>query len=142
MNVLKDGTAGIYGVRAANGVVLITTKKGSYNSKTNFSFDAYYGIQETTKKVRPAKCYRVCDLKNEAFVAGGQAPPFGNVNLGKGTDWQDEVFDTAPIESYSLSVTGGAEKSSYSIGGSYLRQEGIVGGSKASFERIGGRLNL
>ena len=142
VNVLKDGTAGIYGVRAANGVILITTKKGSFNSKTSFSFDAFYGVQETTKKLDLLNATEYAILKNEAFVAGGQAPPFNDVNLGEGTDWQDEVFETAPIESYSLNVTGGGEKSSYSVGGSYLRQEGIVGGSQASFERIGGRLNF
>ena len=142
VNVLKDASAGIYGVRAANGVILITTKKGEFNAKTNFSFDAYYGIQETTKKLDLLNATEYAILKNEAFVAGGQAPPFSNVNLGEGTDWQNEVFEAAPIESYSLNVTGGGEKSSYSIGGSYLKQEGIVGGPKASFERIGGRLNF
>ncbi len=142
VNVLKDGTSGIYGVRAANGVILITTKKGKLNAKPSFTFDAFYGVQETSKKLDLLNATEYAILKNEAFVAGGQAPPFSNINLGEGTDWQDEVFETAPIESYSISTSGGSEKTTYSIGGSYLKQDGIVGGPKATFERIGARLNF
>lgn len=142
INVLKDGTAGIYGVRAANGVILITTKKGKLNAKPSFNFDGFYGVQETARKLELLNATEYAILKNEAFVAGGQVPPFSNINLGEGTDWQDEVFETAPMESYNLSVNGGSEKSSYSIGGSYLKQEGIVGGPKAKFERVGARLNF
>ena len=142
VNVLKDGTAGIYGVRAANGVILITTKKGKLNAKPSFTFDAFYGVQETARKLDLLNATEYAILRNEAYVAGGFSPPYDNVNLGEGTDWQNEVYGTAPMSSYNFSVNGGTDKSTYSIGGSYLNQEGIVGGPKAMFERLGARLNF
>lgn len=142
INVLKDGTAGIYGVRAANGVIMIETKKGKRNSAPKFTLSGYYGVQEVAKKLDLLNAREYAILKNEAFAAGGQAPPFNNTELGEGTDWQDQIFDTAPVQNYNLTVTGGGEKSSYSIGGSYFSQEGIVGGDKALFDRYNARLNF
>jgi len=134
VNVLKDGTAGIYGVRAANGVILIETKKGNLGSKPRLDFSGYYGVQETARKLDLLNAREFAILKNEAFAAGGQPMPFNNVELGEGTNWQDAVFQTAPIQEYNMTVTGGSEKTSYSIGGSYFSQQGIVGGPKANFE--------
>jgi len=142
VNVLKDGTAGIYGVRAANGVVLIETKSGARNSKTSFTFDGYYGVQQVNSKLDLLNAEEYAVLKNEAFAAGGQTPPFNNTALGEGTDWQDQVFEEAPIQNYNFNMSGGGDKSSYSIGGSYFSQEGIVGGDKATFDRYNGRLNF
>lgn len=142
INVLKDGTAGIYGVRAANGVILIETKKGKLNTGPRFNFEGYYGVQEAANQLDLLNAREYAILKNEAFAAGGQTPPFNNVELGEGTDWQDEVFQTAPMQNYNLNVSGGSEKTSYSIGGSYFSQEGIVGGSKAVFDRYNARLNF
>jgi len=142
VNVLKDGTAGIYGVRAANGVILIETKKGNLNTKPSLTFGAYYGVQQTARKLDLLDAREYAILKNEAFAAGGQNRPFNNTNLGTGTDWQNEVFQEAPIQEYNLTVTGGSEKTSYSIGGSYFGQQGIVGGPKANFERYNARINF
>ena len=142
VNVLKDASAAIYGVRGANGVVIITTKQGKRNSKSTFEFSGYIGSQETTKKLDLLKGREFADLKNEAFAAGGQTIPFPNVDLGKGTDWQDDIFQTSPIQNYNLSASGGSEKSNYSIGGSYLDQKGIVGGDKASYKRYNARVNF
>ncbi|WMN10872.1 TonB-dependent receptor [Marivirga salinae] len=142
INVLKDGTAGIYGVRAANGVVIIETKKGKKNTKPSLNFSGYYGVQRTAKKLDLLNATEYATLKNEAFVAGNQTPPFNNTNLGEGTDWQDLVFQDAPIQNYNLSVSGGTEKTTYNIGGSYFGQEGIVGGDKAFFERYNARVNF
>lgn len=142
VNVLKDGTAGIYGVRAANGVILIETKKGNLGSKPRLDFDTYYGVQQTARKLDLLNAREYAILKNEAFAAGGQAMPFNNVELGDGTNWQDAVFQDAPIQEYNLTLTGGSEKTSYSIGGSYFSQEGIVGGPKANLERINARINF
>lgn len=142
VNVLKDGTAGIYGVRAANGVILIETKKGRSNAKPSVDFNAYYGTQQTARKLDLLNAREYAILKNEAFAAGGQPMPFANPNLGEGTDWQQAVFTDAPIQEYNLTVTGGTEKSTYSIGGSYFSQQGIVGGAKANFERYNGRINF
>ncbi|WP_439483136.1 SusC/RagA family TonB-linked outer membrane protein [Cyclobacterium plantarum] len=142
VNVLKDGTAGIYGVRAANGVILIETKKGNLGTKPRLDFNAYYGVQQTARKLDLLNAREFAILKNEAYAAGGQALPFNNVELGEGTNWQDAVFQESPIQEYNLTVTGGSEKTSYSIGGSYFAQEGIVGGPKANFERYNARINF
>jgi TonB-dependent starch-binding outer membrane protein SusC len=142
INVLKDGTAAIYGVRAANGVIIITTKQGKRNSATTLEFNGYFGQQETAKQLNLLNATEYAVLKNEAYAAGGQTPPFSNTNIGAGTDWQKEVFQSAPIRNYNLNLTGGGEKSSYSIGGSYFDQEGIVGGEKAGYRRYNVRVNF
>lgn len=142
LTVLKDATAGIYGVRAANGVIIVTTKKGAKNSKAKISFDGYYGLQETSNKLDVLNATEYAVLKNEAAAAGGNTPPFNNTNLGTGTDWQNEVFGTAPIQNYNLSARGGNDKSTYAIGGSYFNQEGIVGGPKSEYSRYNGRVNF
>lgn len=142
VNVLKDGTAGIYGVRAANGVILIETKKGTLNSRASLDFSAYYGVQQTARQLDMLNARQYAVLKNEAFAAGGLRRPFNNTELGEGTDWQQAVFQDAPIQEYNLTATGGSEKTSYSIGGSYFAQQGIIGGPKASFERYNARVNF
>jgi len=143
INVLKDATAGIYGVRAANGVVLITTKTGRKNSKLKFSYDAFGGYQQTSRTIPVLNATEYALLTNEAFAAGGQSNPFPNVSgLGTGTDWQDEVFQNAPIINHNITVTGGTEKSTFSFGSSLLTQDGIVGGDKANFKRFTSRINF
>src|SRR5690606_3433272 len=117
INVLKDATAAIYGVRAANGVIMVTTKQGKRNSKTSIDFSGYYGIQETAKKIDLLNAREFAILKNETFGAGGLTHPYNNVSVGRGTDWQNEVFQQAPIQNYNLTLSGGTEKSAYSIGG-------------------------
>ena len=140
INVLKDATAGIYGVRAANGVILITTKSGTLNTELKVELDAYTGIQETSRKLPLLNATEYAVLINEAYAAGGENPPFPNYrNLGEGTDWQDEVFSTAPISDININASGGGEKSRYSFGAAYFNQEGIVGGGKSEFERITAR---
>ncbi len=142
MSVLKDATAGIYGVNAANGVILITTKSGKLVGKPVITFDSYYGVQETARKIPVLSATEYAVLANEAFANGGQAPPFTNLaGLGRGTDWQDQVFDQAPVENYQFSVRGSSEKSTYSFGAGYFSQEGIVGRDKSSFDRFTAKLN-
>ena len=142
INVLKDATAGIYGVRAANGVILITTKSGRKNSDLSFELNSYTGFQTTSKRMSLLNATEYGVIVNEAYASGGDTPPFNDLSiLGEGTDWQDEVFRTAAISNVDFSVHGGGEKSTYSIGGSYLTQDGIVGGGKANFERATARLN-
>lgn len=142
VNVLKDATAAIYGVQAANGVILIETKKGRKNTAPTLEFSGYYGIQEEARQLDLLNAQEYAILKNEAFVAGGQPLPFANTGLGEGTPWQDRVFEQAPMQNYNLSVSGGTEKTTYNIGASYFGQDGIVGGPKANFERINGRINF
>mgnify|MGYP001345339008 FL=1 len=81
-------------------------------------------------------------VKNNAFANGKQPLPFPNTQLGEGTNWQDSVFVTAPIQNYNLSISGGNGATRYSIGGSYFKQDGIVGADKASFERYNARVNM
>ena len=143
INVLKDATAGIYGVRAANGVVLITTKTGRKNQKLKFSYDAYGGYQETSRTIPVLNATEYAVIVNEAAAAGGQSNPFPQFgNLGAGTDWQNEVFQRAPILNHNITITGGTEKSAYSFGSSLLTQDGVVGGSKANFKRFTSRINF
>ena len=143
INVLKDATAGIYGVRAANGVILITTKTGRKNSKLRVSYDAWGGFQETTREIPVMNATEYAVFVNEAFAAGGGQVPYPDLSgLGSGTDWQGEVFQTAPIFNHNLTLSGGGEKSTVSFGLSYLTQDGIVGGSKSNFNRYTARLNF
>ncbi len=142
INVLKDATAGIYGVRAANGVILITTKSGKKNQELKFELDTYTGFQETTRKIPVLNATEYGLIINEAFAAGGSTSPFPNVAaLGEGTDWQDEIFRTAAISNVNFSMSGGGGSSSYSAAASYLTQDGIAGGSGAGFDRFTGRMN-
>lgn len=143
INVLKDATAGIYGVRAANGVVLITTKTGRRNSELKFSYDAYGGFQQTSRTIPVLNATEYAVLINEAFAANGEPNPFPNIaGLGVGIDWQEDVFQTAPIFNHNLTINGGSEKSTYSFGASLLTQDGIVGGNKANFKRYTTRVNF
>jgi TonB-linked SusC/RagA family outer membrane protein len=142
VNVLKDGTAGIYGVRAANGVILITTKKGKAGSPPQLEVSGFFGVQNTSKQLSVLNATEYAVIKNNAFTNGGQTPPFSNTSLGEGTDWQSQVFQSAPLQSYNASLSGGTEKTTYSIGGSYYTQDGIVGLDKTNFTRINGRANV
>lgn len=136
INVLKDATAGIYGVQAANGVILITTKSGKVNSELKFQLDTYSGFQTTSKKL---------DLLNARDFALYVNDAADNTEFfvypSEGTDWQDEVFETAAIHSVNFSGNGGTEKSAYGFGISYLNQDGIVGGDKNNYERLTARIN-
>jgi TonB-linked SusC/RagA family outer membrane protein len=143
INILKDATAGIYGVLAANGVIIITTKTGRKNSDFKFTLNSYTGLQSTTREIPVLNATEYALLANEAFAANGDAVPFTNIAaLGQGTNWQDEVFQTAFISSTDITINKGTEKSTYSFGASYLDQDGIVGGDKANFNRFTVRLNF
>jgi TonB-linked SusC/RagA family outer membrane protein len=145
INVLKDAaSSAIYGARGANGVVLITTRNGKKNQEGKIRYEAYFGMQSTWKKTNLLSAEEYAILSNEAHIAAGvkPLPEFSNpAALGKGTNWLDAIFATAPMTSHQLSLTGGSDKSTYSISGNYFNQEGIVGGSKAAFQRYTVRLN-
>ena len=141
IEILKDASAtAIYGSRGANGVVLITTKKGR-DGKGSISFNAYYGVQQVTRKLDLLNAEQYANLVNDAQINAGQNPVYVNPNsLGKGTDWQEELFRIAPISDYQLTFSGGDEKSKFSLSGGYFNQEGIVLGS--DFERYSFRSNV
>tara|TARA_R110002050_G_scaffold54303_4_gene122947 strand:+ start:34779 stop:37805 length:3027 start_codon:yes stop_codon:yes gene_type:complete len=137
MNILKDATAGIYGVRAANGVILITTKTGRKGMPLTIEYNAYTGFQQTTRKIPLLNASEYAVIINEGYAAAGSTPPFTNISaLGVGTDWQDEAFQSAPVFNHNITFRGGKEKSSYSYSASFLTQDGIVGGKKSNFTRF------
>lgn len=144
ITVLKDAQAAIYGTIGANGIILVTTKMGKKNSKTKVSFNSYAGFQETSRKLPTLNATEYALLLNESYANGGRPLPYPNVSgLGSGTDWQKEVFQKgAPIINNDLTITGGSDKITYSISGSHLDQEGIVGGDKSGFLRNTARLGL
>ena len=143
MTVLKDAQASIYGIKGANGVVLVTTKTGKKNTAPKFSYNVYTGIQETTRKLSYLNATEYALLLNESYAANGQALPYPNVTgLGVGTDFQDEVFNTAPMINHNLSLTGGGEKTSYYIGASRLEQDGIVAKDKSNYLRNNIKIRL
>ena len=162
IEVLKDASAAaIYGSRGANGVVLITTKRGEAG-KPQVQFNAYAGIQEVTKTIDMLNAYQFAELSREAFNnawvdRGGNPndpnevrpdgerlripPEFLNTDLLEAnTDFQDAIFTTAPIQNYQLSVSGGNENARYFVSGGYFDQEGIV--KSSGFERFSARANV
>jgi TonB-linked SusC/RagA family outer membrane protein len=142
MSVLKDATAGIYGVRAANGVIIITTKGGRKNQPLTVEFNSWGGFQETTRRLPTLNAQQYALIKNEAFANNGEALPFTNISSLSNTNYQDAVFDNAMILNNDFSVRGGTEKSVYAFGAAVLSQDGIVGSDKSDFDRFTFRANF
>lgn len=164
IEVLKDAASGaIYGARAANGVILVTTKKGKMG-KANISYNFSYGWASKARKrdVTSATDYAI--LQNERNINGGLAPIYadpynlkdtnGNTIVGKdddgnfitgfGTDWQDLVFnDNAPVVNHDVSISGATEKVNYFLSLGYYNQEGIIGGNygHSNYDRLTLRSN-
>lgn len=144
IEILKDASAtSIYGARGANGVVLITTKKGK-SGKDNVSFETYFGMQRKAGNIEVMNAGQFAELYDEAgFNADPEfyIPLYPNPDsLGAGTDWQSEIYRDAPIQNYQLSFSGSNEKTTYALTAGYYRQEGIIVGS--DFNRYSFRLNL
>ena len=143
IEILKDAAAAaIYGSRASNGVILITTKRGK-NGIAKITLESYYGVQSTYKQYDMMNLREYAQFSNEARSTIGQAPlpQFENPSiLGEGTDWQDAIFRLAPITSNQLSITGGNENTKYYTSVNFFKQDGIV--INTDFRRYGIRLNL
>ncbi len=139
ISVLKDAaSAAIYGARGGNGVILVTTKKGSKGQPAQVTYDSYYGIQEPWKKIGLLNAEQYAILMNESRASAGLVPLAAlsdPASLGEGTDWQDALFQRAPIMNHSFNFTKGTATSSTAIGGSHFVQDGIIGGEKGRFER-------
>ncbi|MCF0042755.1 SusC/RagA family TonB-linked outer membrane protein [Dyadobacter fanqingshengii] len=137
VEVLKDASASaIYGARAANGVVLITTKRGK-SGKTTVTFDSYYGTQKVNKQLDVLNASEFAQLENEAFKNNYYPDP---ASLGEGVNWQNYIFRKAPIQNHQLSINGGNEKTQLALSLNYFDQQGTFIGS--SFKRYSYRLNL
>ncbi|WP_293707500.1 SusC/RagA family TonB-linked outer membrane protein, partial [uncultured Parabacteroides sp.] len=125
LEVLKDASAAsIYGSRAANGVVLITTKGGRLETPTRISVDAYTGIQSVAKYIDVMDGNQLRDFAK--MTGYSTADELVNWSGGKGTDWQKELYGTAMVSKVGLNVSGGNKTSTYNLSGSYLKQDGIV----------------
>jgi TonB-dependent SusC/RagA subfamily outer membrane receptor len=116
IDVLKDASAqAIYGSQAANGVILITTKKGK-NGEGKINYEAYYGQQQVQKKLPLMNLQQFATYQNEVAPVLGLAPSdeFKDPSLlGRGTDWQDAMFQTGEIQNHQLSFSGGKDKTTY-----------------------------
>jgi TonB-linked SusC/RagA family outer membrane protein len=143
IEVLKDGaSAAIYGTRAAAGVILITTKKGK-SGAMRINYSGFYGVQSPVKKLDVLNGEQYATLRNQALVAAGQAPAFANpAQFGKGTDWQEEVFNrSAPKQNHEFSVSGGSDKMTYFTSFGYNTIEGVVASDVSKWKRLNFRMN-
>ena len=143
IDVLKDASAtAIYGSRGANGVVIITTKRGK-NGSAKINYDGYYGVQTQGKFIKMMDLQQYANLENtlaDAFGIGRRGEFADPSILGPGTNWQRAIFKNAPQQSHTLSVSGGKDGLDYYISGGYLKQEGTIIGS--DFDRYSFRSTI
>lgn len=151
ISVLKDASAAIYGVRAANGVVLITTKKGEKN-KPKIEYNMYYGIQTPAEMLEPVGAVDRMRLFNEKSMrnltnpqltySDEQIEEYLNGTL-KSTDWYDAVIrNSAPQQQHNVSLSGGSEKTDYYVNFGYTDQEGFFKSKAMDYNRYNLRANL
>lgn len=135
IDVLKDASAAaIYGARGANGVVIISTKKGK-EGRTTVSYSAYGSISVLPKKIDVLSAQEWMDFRRDSLNITDTSQ-----NLGANTNWQDEIFRTAYAQSHNLSISGGTKSSQYRVSIGYLDQQGII--KRSDLKRYSGRVNL
>ena len=143
MDILKDASAtAIYGSRASNGVIMITTKRGK-SGEAIITYDGYVGWQQMPKKLDVMNLRQYAEHHNDiadAQIRTHSGTFLRSELLGSGTDWQDELFHTAFMTNHSLSMTGGNDKTTYAVSAGYLNQDGI--GLNTGFKRQTLRGNL
>jgi TonB-linked SusC/RagA family outer membrane protein len=144
IEILKDASAtAIYGSRGANGVILVTTKKGR-SGKAVFNFSASQGFQYLTRKYDVANGRQYAELVNLFNTNAGKAPVYNNLDsisaLGEGTDWTKEVIQKGIVKDYQLGVSGGSENTHYSLSASYHKEDGVI--KFSSFDRLTLRANV
>jgi TonB-linked SusC/RagA family outer membrane protein len=142
VEVLKDASAtAIYGSRGANGVIIVTTRQGNADTPSRFTISAYAGTQEVQNPIDMVSAQQYAQLANELAANQGLPDPYfpDPAAVGAGTDWQDEIFQSAPIQNYQLAASGGSDLVSYYFSGNYIRQEGII--PKSDYDRFTLRLN-
>lgn len=127
LSILKDASSqAIYGVRAANGVIIITTKRGLKNSAPSVTYDGFYGSQVATNLVDMANGPQFATLINELDAANGVTPRYADPDSYGSTDWYRQVLRSAMISNHNVGINGGTDKSTYNFALGYLRQEGTV----------------
>lgn len=143
IEILKDASAtAIYGSRGANGVVMITTKKGK-SGKMRVTYDVYSGIQTVAKTIDVLNTSQYINAINDLSQEQGNSPVFSEEDIssiGNGNFWQDQVFRSAPITSHNISVGGGDEKTSVYASVNYFDQEGVV--KNSGIKKYTGRINI
>ncbi|RCR69046.1 SusC/RagA family TonB-linked outer membrane protein [Larkinella punicea] len=143
IEILKDASAtAIYGSRGANGVVLITTKQGK-SGKMQVDYEGSYSTQTLRKKLDLMNAREYATFYNEQATTDKVTPYFTQAQIdgfGEGFDWQDLIFRKAPMQTHNLTISGGNEKTRYSVGGSIFNQQGIVIGS--DYKRYSLRANI
>lgn len=145
ISVLKDASAtAIYGVKGGNGVIVVTTKTGRKNMKPELTVNSSYGVQEIARYIPVLNATEYGAMVNEGSVISGGPVIFPDLSvLGVGTNWQKEVFKTAPLQQHNIGVRGGSETVTYFLAGGYTSQGGIVGGNdKSRFDRANFTANL
>jgi len=142
ITILKDAaSAAIYGSRGANGVVIITTKKGSFESPMRVNVSAYGSVDNIRHKIPTLNAKDYASLVNEYYAAGNLTPPYTQDEInsyGKGTNWVDEISQTGYKQNYSVSITGGTAKNAYAAAANFYVGEGII--KNTTFKR--GNLKL
>lgn len=144
IQILKDASStAIYGSRGANGVILISTKKGR-EGKTQVAYNGYFGVQSLRKKIKLINASEYAQLQNEVATNDGKSLPWTPAQIdslnGKGTDWQDLVYRPANLQSHDLSVSGGNANTKYYTSFGYYNQDGII--QNSNFTRFSFRGNL
>ncbi|MFN5426161.1 MAG: SusC/RagA family TonB-linked outer membrane protein, partial [Bacteroidota bacterium] len=137
INVLKDAAASaIFGVKGGNGVIVVTTRSGK-KGKAEFAVSSNYGMQDVTNMVGVLNATEYAAMINEGSTVAGGAPIFTNLSgIGVGTNWQDQVFRQATLQTHNISARGGSDQVTYFLSGGFLSQGGIVGGDdKSVFSR-------
>lgn len=142
IEVLKDGaSSAIYGVSAARGVILVTTKKGK-KGRLNLSYNGFYGVSSASRKLDLLNATQYATVINEGFANDGNPVRFQNpASFGAGTDWQDIIFSSAERQNHEVSVQGGNEKSTFYGSFGYYDQSGIVMTDISYYKRLTARIN-
>lgn len=137
IDVLKDASAAIYGSRASNGVILITTKKGKTGA-AKITYNGYYGVQGPVNKPELTDASQYATLRNESAANDGNAAIFANPSqYGKGTNWQDAIFsNSAKIQNHNLSISGANDQANYYVSFGYLDQQGIMEPSISDYKKF------
>lgn len=146
IDILKDASAtAIYGSRGANGVIIITTKNGSKN-RSSINYEAFYGVQKVVRTLPLLNAGEWWQLRKDAAQNSGKSVSLPSVSgytldtAGVGTDWQAAAFRTAPMQSHSISLQAGSERTKLSISGNYFNQEGIL--YNTDFKRYTASFNI
>ena len=142
IEILKDASAtAIYGSHGANGVVIITTRRGKKGTD-EVNYSGYYGSQSVSKKLPLLDASQWGALVNDINLSDGVANTYSDsalTALGKGSDWQSAGIRKAPVQNHELSISGGDDKSKYLVSGNYFDQDGIL--YNTGFQRYSGRVN-